>query len=349
LRKEEYPLITLERIQKTYRVGDRAIQAVAELDLRIDKGEIFGIIGHSGAGKSTLLRCVNLLERPDTGKVWMGDVDLTSLPPRKLQEQRRKIGMIFQHFNLLDSATAEANIALPMRLAKQPEPHIRQRVRELLELVGLDGHGHKYPSQLSGGQKQRVGIARALANDPDVLLCDEATSALDPQTTQSILALLLDINRKLGITILLITHEMQVIRTVCDRVAVMDKGTIVESGTVSNVFLNPRHEVTREFLRELNDTPAGLLGDAGKTGLKAPNGGTLVQITMIGKMTYEPVLFDAVKLTGASFAILQGTVGAIKQTPYGQLLVELTGSQADIDRVIKSLADKGLSVEVLAS
>jgi len=308
--------------------------------LTVNKGEIFGIIGHSGAGKSTLLRCVNLLERPSEGAVRVGDVDLTSLNSRQLQEQRRRIGMIFQHFNLLSMATVRDNIAFPLRLAKHSKAEIDKRVDELIHLVGLEQHVDKYPSQLSGGQKQRVGIARALANNPEVLLCDEATSALDPQTTNSILALLLDINQKLGITILLITHEMHVIRAICDRVAVIDDGEIVEMGNVLNVFLKPEHPTTQEFVDQLADgfDPVKLLNN---------RKGRIVRVNYIGDVTYEPILYNAVKPTSVQFAILQGTVSRMKQTPYGQLIVELIGSELEVEQVIAVLRTEGLDVEGL--
>ncbi len=225
-------MINLKGITKVYGKGSNAATALSGLNLSIEKGEIFGVIGHSGAGKSTLIRCINLLERPTEGEVWVDGVELTSLNQGQLQEQRRKIGMIFQHFNLLSSATVYDNIAFPLRLAGTSRTAIDTKVKDLLALVGLEEHKDKFPSQLSGGQKQRVGIARALASDPDVLLCDEATSALDPQTTDSILKLLLDINKRFHLTIVLITHEMHVIQSICDRVAVIHGGGIVEQGSM---------------------------------------------------------------------------------------------------------------------
>lgn len=242
-------MINLKGITKVYGKGSHAATALSGLNLSIEKGEIFGVIGHSGAGKSTLIRCINLLERPTEGEVWVDGIELTKLTQGQLQEQRRKIGMIFQHFNLLSSATVYDNIAFPLRLTGTSRADIDAKVKELLALVGLEEHQDKYPSQLSGGQKQRVGIARALASDPDVLLCDEATSALDPQTTDSILKLLLDINKRFHLTIVLITHEMHVIQSICDRVAVIHGGGIVEQGKVTEVFLKPQHEVTRDFIR----------------------------------------------------------------------------------------------------
>ncbi len=311
-----------------------------DVSLTVHKGEIFGIIGHSGAGKSTLLRCVNLLEKPTSGTVTVGDVELTGLSERQLQQQRRRIGMIFQHFNLLSMSTVRDNIAFPLALAKLSKAEVNKRVDELLRLVQLEQHAGKYPSQLSGGQKQRVGIARALANNPDVLLCDEATSALDPQTTNSILSLLLDINAKLGITILLITHEMNVIRSICDRVAVIDGGEIVEMGDVLHVFLKPEHPVTRDFVDQV--------ADSGANGqLLRERKGRLLRMTYIGDLTYEPILYNAVKPTSVQFAILQGTVSRMKQTPYGQLIVELIGSDTEIERVIVVLREEGLEVDAV--
>lgn len=316
------------------------MEAVSGIDLSVRKGEIFGIIGHSGAGKSTLLRCVNLLERPTEGKVSVGGVELTGLPSSGLQKQRRRIGMIFQHFNLLSMATVRDNIAFPLKLAKKPRKAVSARVDELIELVGLNGHADKYPAQLSGGQKQRVGIARALANNPDVLLCDEATSALDPQTTNSILSLLLDINRKLGITILLITHEMHVIRTICDRVAVIDRGEIVEMGDVADVFLRPAHPVTRDFVLQVADS-------SDSRALAGHSGGRVFRVNYVGSLTYEPILYNAVRATNVRFAILQGTVSRMKTTPYGQLVVELIGSDSEIEAIAAQLRIEGLDVEEL--
>ncbi|SFF03683.1 D-methionine transport system ATP-binding protein [Paenibacillus catalpae] len=332
--QEVIPLIELLDISKTY---GSSVEAVKNISLTIQKGEIFGIIGHSGAGKSTLLRCVNLLERPTSGSVKVGDVELTRLSTNQLQKERRRIGMIFQHFNLLSMATVRDNISFPLELAKMPRAAIKQRVDELLKLVGLDQHADKYPAQLSGGQKQRVGIARALANNPDVLLCDEATSALDPQTTNAILSLLMDINQKLGITILLITHEMHVIRSICDRVAVIDGGEIVEMGDVLDVFLKPQHSITMDFVSQIADSfdPRELIGT---------RDGRLVKINYVGEITYEPLLFNAVKSTAVQFTILQGTVSRMKNTPYGQLVIEFIGADAEINTVLNELRAKGLEV-----
>ncbi|HZG86365.1 methionine ABC transporter ATP-binding protein [Paenibacillus sp.] len=335
-------MIEISNVSKTFRIGDQSFEALSEIDLSVKPGEIFGIIGHSGAGKSTLLRCINGLETPTSGTVTVNGVELSSCTPKELQAQRQKIGMIFQHFHLLSSATVFDNIAFPLRLAKTPKERIGERVRELAELVGLQAHLGHYPSQLSGGQKQRVGIARALANDPYVLLCDEATSALDPQTTESILSLLLDINEKLGLTIVLITHEMQVIRSICDRVAVIDGGRIVESGAVVDVFLRPQHPTTKQFVSQAAEIEQATFGKA-----EGAARGMLLRVTFQGEQTYAPVLFETVKETGMSFSILQGSISRMKRIPYGQLIVELHGDEPAARRTVDALRERGLEVEVL--
>ncbi|MFD1178158.1 methionine ABC transporter ATP-binding protein [Paenibacillus puldeungensis] len=335
-------MIELKGITKTYGGKKTTTTALSGLNLTIGKGEIFGVIGHSGAGKSTLIRCINLLERPTEGEVWVNGIELTNLSKRELQQQRRKIGMIFQHFNLLSSATVYDNIAFPLTLIGTPKAAIAEKVNELLVLVGLEEHQSKYPSQLSGGQKQRVGIARALASDPDVLLCDEATSALDPQTTDSILKLLLDINQKFGLTILLITHEMHVIQSICDRVAVIHQGGIVEEGPVTETFLKPKHPVTREFINREGEEGVKLASS-----VPHPEWTRLVKITFLGAKTYESVMSQVVRETGVNFAILQGTISTIKDVPYGQLTVSFEGASADVDRTLALLKERDLDVEVL--
>jgi D-methionine transport system ATP-binding protein len=338
-------LINLKGITKVFGKGIHAATALSGLNLSIEKGEIFGVIGHSGAGKSTLIRCINLLERPTEGEVWVDGVELTSLSQAQLQEQRRKIGMIFQHFNLLSSATVYDNIAFPLRLTGVSRTGIDAKVKDLLALVGLEDHKDKYPSQLSGGQKQRVGIARALASDPDVLLCDEATSALDPQTTDSILKLLLDINKRFHLTIVLITHEMHVIQSICDRVAVIHGGGIVEQGKVTEVFLKPQHEVTRDFIRSESQNEGPL-----RTALDAAAGDNsqAVKITFFGEKTYGSALSNVVRETGVSFAILHGTISTIKDVPYGQMIVRFEGPAEAIAVTIAELTAQGLEVEVIS-
>lgn len=347
-RKVTIQLIGLEHISKQYDDGGKlqGLLALDDVSLTVEAGEIYGIIGHSGAGKSTLLRSINLLERPTFGTVTVGGMELTGLSKSALQQQRRKMGMIFQHFNLLSSATVYDNIAFPLRLAGTFKGKVEEKVNELIRLVGLEAHKDKYPAQLSGGQKQRVGIARALANDPKVLLCDEATSALDPQTTNAILELLLDINRKLGITIVLITHEMQVIQAICDKVAVIHDGKIVEEGKVVDVFLKPQHPVTREFILE------------GRSGAdiqpwatfksQAAEHSCVVKIKYLGDVTYEPVLHRELTEAGVSFAILQGMISRMKEIPYGQMVIRLDGDVQSLEQSLSSLRARGLEVEVLA-
>lgn len=340
-------MIELKQISKVFHVKKQTITALEEVDLSIKRGEIFGIIGHSGAGKSTLIRTINLLERPSSGQVLIDGVDLMTLSTRRLQEERRTMGMIFQHFNLLSSATVVDNIAFPLRLAKMPAPKVKERVQELLGLVGLTDQANQYPAQLSGGQKQRVGIARALATNPKVLLCDEATSALDPQTTNSILTLLMDINRKLNITIVLITHEMHVIRSICDRVAVLDSGSIVELGQVAEVFLKPQHPTTKEFIAQVADMN---VADMPKPNADTSGSKHLVaRITFLGEQTYDTVLYDVMKKTDVPFAILQGTISKLKDIPYGQLTVELRGSRENAEQAIGALRGRGLDVEVISN
>ena len=316
-------MIEFQKIHKSYPVAGRSVQALAPLDLRIAAGEVFGIIGHSGAGKSTLIRLINGLEAPSGGQLRIDGQDITALDADGLRALRRRIGMIFQHFNLLSVRTVAGNVAFPLELAGEPKAAIATRVAELLAIVGLSEHANKYPAQLSGGQKQRVGIARALATRPSILLCDEATSALDPQTTAAVLSLLARINRELGITIVLITHEMDVIRRVCDRVAVLDAGVVVETGAVSDVFLHPQHATTRRFVSEYEHSDEEALhADL------AAAGGRVVRLTFVGADTYQPLLGRIARETGVDYNILSGRIDRIRDTPYGQLTIALTGGDA---------------------
>lgn len=336
-------MIKLESLQKTYRTAQRDVIALRDVSLEIAAGEIFGIIGHSGAGKSTLIRLLNRLETPDTGRVMIDNTDVLALDESALRAFRQQVGMIFQHFNLLSSKTVAENVAFPLRIAGgKPDAEIRVRVAEMLDLVGLADQGDKYPSQLSGGQKQRVGIARALANRPRLLLCDEATSALDPQTTQSILQLLLDINQRLGLTIVLITHEMDVIRTICDRVAVLDGGRIVESGPVTQVFLHPQHLTTRRFVQE-----AEHVDESSQTDDFSHVAGRIVRLTFVGDATYEAALSRVIRRHSLEFSILAGRIERIKHTPCGQLVLALSGGDADVNDALAALGQQGVTVEVL--
>lgn len=334
-------MIRLEQIYKTYVSGSKKITALDDINLEIAAGEVFGIIGRSGAGKSTLIRLLNLLERPSQGQVWLNDEQIDPLSESQLRVVRQKIGMVFQHFNLLQMRTVLDNVCFPLRLAGLNRKQQRERALEVLELVGLKDHVNKYPRQLSGGQQQRVGIARALANRPQLLLCDEATSALDPETTQSILRLLSDINKDLGITIVLITHSMDVIRTICDRVAVIEGGKLVEMGQVLDVFLHPQHEVTQSLLSE-----SGLDAD-GWQDLAQHIEGRLLRLSFKGDSTSAPVLSQISRSFQMDLSILQGAVSRIKDTPYGQLVVAAKGDVSRWAEVEALLAQNGVDCEVL--
>jgi D-methionine transport system ATP-binding protein len=334
-------VIDFHHVHKAYRVNGRDIAALQPTDLSIASGEVFGIIGHSGAGKSTLLRLINRLEEPSGGRIDVDGEDVTGLDANGLRRFRQQVGMIFQHFNLLSSKTVADNIALPLKLAGELSASaINQRVSELLERVGLSDHAKKFPAQLSGGQKQRVGIARALATQPKILLCDEATSALDPQTTASVLDLLAQINRELNLTIVLITHEMDVIRRVCDRVAVMDAGVIVEHGPVTEVFLHPKHPTTKRFVME-----AEQINEDEQRDDFAHVSGRIVRLTFQGEATYAPLLGVVARETGVDYSILAGRIDHIKDTPYGQLTLALTGG--DIDAALARFGASDVHLEVL--
>ncbi|MBD9398944.1 methionine ABC transporter ATP-binding protein [Pseudomonas sp. PDM11] len=333
-------MIDFHQVHKAYRVSGRDIPALQPCDLHIERGEVFGIIGHSGAGKSTLLRLINRLEEPSGGRIDIDGVDVTALGSDGLRKFRQQVGMIFQHFNLLSSKTVAANVGMPLKLAGVPAREIDQRVAALLDRVGLKDHASKYPAQLSGGQKQRVGIARALATRPKILLCDEATSALDPQTTAAVLQLLAEINRELGLTIVLITHEMDVIRRVCDRVAVMDAGMIVEQGPVAEVFLHPQHATTKRFVQEAEHVDENDQRDD-----FAHVQGRILRLTFIGESTYSPVLGQVARETGIDYSILAGRIDRIKDTPYGQLTLALTGG--DINAALARFEAADVHLEVL--
>ncbi|HHJ1611586.1 TPA: methionine ABC transporter ATP-binding protein [Pseudomonas aeruginosa] len=334
-------MIEFHDVHKTYRVAGREIPALQPTRLNIQAGQIFGLIGHSGAGKSTLLRLINRLEEPSGGRILVEGEDVTALDAEGLRRFRQRVGMIFQHFNLLSSKTVADNIAMPLRLAGGfSRAEVDARVSELLARVGLSDHARKYPAQLSGGQKQRVGIARALACRPSILLCDEATSALDPQTTASVLQLLAEINRELKLTIVLITHEMDVIRRVCDQVAVMDGGAIVEQGDVADVFLHPQHPTTRRFVFEAERVEEDERHDD-----FAHVPGLILRLTFRGEATYAPLLGTVARQTGVDYSILSGRIDRIKDTPYGQLTLALVGG--DLEAAMSQLNAADVHVEVL--
>ncbi|MFL6603555.1 MAG: methionine ABC transporter ATP-binding protein [Steroidobacteraceae bacterium] len=327
-------MIETRGVAKTYYTPTAEFQALQDVDINVSAGEVFGIIGRSGAGKSTLLRTLNLLERPSSGRVLMEGVDVTHLDGEPLRRLRQRIGIIFQHFNLLSSRTVHENVRLPLRISGQLERAAQDlRVGELLDLVGLTRNAHKFPGQLSGGERQRVGIARALANRPQILLCDEATSALDPETTQSILELLLEINRQLKLTIVLITHGMDVIRAVADRVAILDHGRIVETGEVVEVFLNPRHQVTRALLAQ-----SGVESDSAVA--LEPDDSPVLRLTYHGPRSEQPLLSRLSKETGLDFTILQASVGHLKSIPYGRFTVRLPVSARERLPGLLQLADE---------
>lgn len=317
-------MIEFRQVSKTYQVAGRSVEAVRPTDLHVRRGEIFGLIGYSGAGKSTLLRLINRLEQPTAGRIQIDGIDVTALDAAGLRAFRRRVGMIFQHFNLLSSKTVADNVAMPMRLAgNRDAERVQARVSELLLRVGLSDQANKYPAQLSGGQKQRVGIARALATGPDILLCDEATSALDPETTGQVLQLLREINQELGLTIVLITHEMDVIRRICDRVGVMESGQVVETGPVAEVFLQPQHPTTQRFVQ---------LSEGSEDSMQKEDfarvEGRILRLTFLGESTYAPLLSQIMQQTGAGYSILAGRIGRIKDQPCGQLTLALSGERA---------------------
>ncbi|QRM53244.1 ATP-binding cassette domain-containing protein [Sinorhizobium sp. BG8] len=333
-------MIRLEGITKSFAGKDGPVVALDRIDLSVAKGEIFGIIGSSGAGKSTLVRLINLLERPTGGDVFVGGERVTDAKGERLQNLRRSIGMVFQHFNLLSARTVAGNVAYPLELTGQfGKLEIAERVAALLARVGLTEHAQKYPRQLSGGQKQRVGIARALACEPKVLLCDEATSALDPQTTGAVLDLLREINRELGVTIVLITHEMDVIRRTCDRIAVLDGGNVVEQGTVADVFLHPRHPATLRLVREAE--PDGGLPDSATA---IDLAGRTARLTFTGATAHKPILGRIARENLVDYSILAGRVGHIRDMPYAQFIVSLSGR--DVAGAIAGLRASGVDVEL---
>ena len=341
-------MIRLEHVDKIFDTAAGKVHAVRDVSLRIEDGEIFGIIGFSGAGKSTLVRCINLLERPTSGQVFIDDVELTALDEKKLREVRRKVGMIFQHFNLLRSRTVYQNIAFPLRKSKLSKAEKDAKIRSLLELVGLLEKKDAYPSQLSGGQKQRVAIARALANDPKVLLCDEATSALDPQTTQSILKLLAHVNAEMGITIVLITHEMAVVKDICDRVAIMEEGAVVESGNTVDVFSRPKEKITRDFIetasniRKIHD----LIADENEL-TKINAGDQMLLLTYSGTNAGEPLISFLSREYGINANIIYGNIDFLKGKPLGKLVVTLSGDAEKIQQARDYIDSLGVEVEVI--
>jgi D-methionine transport system ATP-binding protein len=324
-------VIEIRDLRKIYGQGQRDIVALDGVDLDVKRGQIFGVLGQSGAGKSTLIRCVNLLERPTSGSVRVDGQELTTLPAAALRQARQRIGMIFQHFNLLSSRTVLDNIALPLEIVGVDKRVRQRKAADLLGLVGLEDKANAYPAQLSGGQKQRVGIARALANDPSVLLSDEATSALDPQTTRSILQLIKNVQQQLGLTVLLITHEMNVVKQICDGVAIMSNGRIIEQGQVADLVAQPNSLLARQFFPQLD-------------GHTSAHGGKVVTISFAGNTAEQPIITTLARRFDIDANILGGSIETIGQRRVGQLQVELQGTQ--IDGALRFLHDQGLQVEV---
>lgn len=336
-------MIVLRNISKIFTSGKTPITAVDNVNLTVKQGQIYGIIGYSGAGKSTLIRLLNGLEKPTTGSVTINGHAISAASGEALRQARLKISMVFQHFNLLWSRTVSENIAFSMQIAGAPKAKIQARVAELIDLVGLTGRENAYPSQLSGGQKQRVGIARALANNPDVLLCDEATSALDPQTTDQILDLLLDINRRFKLTIVLITHEMHVVRKICHRVAVMENGCVVEEGDVLEVFTHPKKPITRQFVGQLtNGSPLDIFDPA----LVSDLPGTVIKLTFTGHSTHQPVVGALTLKYGLPFNILHGKMTQTAQGVYGQLWLHVNASPAQLEQILEDLHASDIESEV---
>jgi len=343
-------MIRLEHVSKTFDSKAGNVHAVQDVTLTIQDKEIYGIIGFSGAGKSTLVRCINLLERPSRGAVVIDDQDITKMKDKELRAMRKKIGMIFQHFNPMRSRTVYQNIAFPLKGSGLSKAEMDQKIRRLLELVDLSDKVDAYPSQLSGGQKQRVAIARALANDPKVLLCDEATSALDPQTTKSILKLLKRVNEELGITIVLITHEMAVIKEICDRVAVMENGYVVEEGSIIDIFSKPQAEVTRNFIASTSNAHrVQEMLDAGASVTRLEKGQRMVKLNYDSVSTSKALISEISRQFLVDTNIIFGNVEIIKNTPLGDLIVILSGEEAHIDQALAYLKAHEVGVEVMKS
>ncbi|QIZ10475.1 methionine ABC transporter ATP-binding protein [Priestia megaterium] len=340
-------MISIKNVQKIFPSKQGQLRAVDDVNLEIQEGEIFGVIGYSGAGKSTLIRMLNGLELPTDGTVTVAGRVISKIKGSELRKARQEISMIFQHFNLLWSRTVSENIAFPLEIAGVNGPQRKKRVDELIKLVGLEGRENAYPSQLSGGQKQRVGIARALANNPKVLLCDEATSALDPQTTDSILELLVDINKRLGLTIVLITHEMHVIRKICHRVAVMENGRVVEIGPVLDVFKNPEQPITKRFVQQVTE-PEETKETIEHLLERYPHG-KVVQLSFVGETTEQPLITNIIRDFDVIVNILQGKISHTQTGSYGTLFIHLDGQSSEIQKAIDYIHSQQVGVEVISN
>ena len=331
------PMIQVENLCKSFSTKSGTVEAARNISFSIEKGEIFGIIGLSGAGKSTLVRCLNLLERPTSGSVWVNGKNLTDLSERKLRKERQNIGMIFQHFNLLMQRTALDNVCFPMEIVGISKKEARKKALEYLKIVGLEEKALSYPSQLSGGQKQRVAIARVLASDPEILLCDEATSALDPQTTKSILELIRKINKEYGITVVVITHEMSVVQEICNRVAVLERGVLVESGTVEELFRSPKTEAARRLVF------------SGRAQIQKMNGKRLVRVTFKDRSSFEPVIANLVLTYRTPVNILYADTKNIGGSAEGEMILQLPEIEETAEKMIEYLRETNMGVEELSS
>lgn len=340
-------MIKVTNLYKSYKNQGKVQNVLNDVSFTVDAGQVFGIIGKSGAGKSTLIKCLNLLERPDSGSVVIDGVDLTTISAKDLRLQRQQIGVIFQHFNLLSSKTIFDNVALPLVLqGNHNKSEIATAVNEMLRLVGLESFSNKYPASLSGGQKQRVGIARALITKPKLLLSDEATSALDPQTTASILDLLLEINQKLGITIVLITHELEVVQKICDKVAVIDGGKIIEQGDAVQVLLHPKQALTRKLIIE-EESDKYLEKVKHFYQFEKNSNKHILLLSFVGENTYQPVLSTISREANVEFSILRGELGRIKHMPFGQLLIEFEGDESSLDKAKSIIKSMGVHYEIV--
>lgn len=334
------------QVEKKFESGGKIIEALKGVTLMVEKGDIFGVIGFSGAGKSTLLRTVNLLERPTSGKVIVDGKDLTMLSVAELRRVKKDIGMIFQQFNLLESKTVFENVAMPLLLSQTPKKVVQERVAELLSFVGLSDKAKSFPDELSGGQKQRVGIARALATNPSILLSDEATSALDPQTTESILELLKRVNKEYNITILMITHEMNVIKEICNRVAVMEHGTVVEQGEVLDMFAHPQTETARNFVKSVirDDIPPSVY----KALANSRGQSRIYQIHFVGENSGQQVVSQVAKQFQTQVHVLFGNISELQGVPFGNMIVEIGGSAADIARAYQYIQQQNVTVKEIS-
>ena len=341
-------MIEFTHVSKDFGTGEKMVRAVRDVSLTIQDGEIFGIIGFSGAGKSTLVRCINLLERPTNGTVVVDGKEMTALSPKELRLARRKIGMIFQHFNLMPSRTVFGNVAYPLQGQGLSKQAIQNKVRKLLKLVDIADKETAYPSQLSGGQKQRVAIARALANDPKVLLCDEATSALDPQTTKAILTLLKDLNQKLNLTIVMITHEMAVVKEICDHVAIMEHGQVVEQGEVFSLFADPKQPITQNFIRTTSNLQKieELIAE-GSPVVQLQPGEVIVRLSYVQKNVSEPLISTLSQRFQISLNIIFADIEIVQDAPIGGTVAILSGEREQITKAMEYLIEKNVGVEVL--